>query len=579
MAFDFSTLITDRSPEDLQALQDLLATPMADWTAEQLAEFNLAVSKGAYNYTDLNRVTACMDYLNEVLTGLGYVTGYQRVVVPHQEPEPVGPLPEGYTQLEYIESTGTQYIDTGYIPNQDSRITIKAVPMSSAETGDGSGFIPYGAGISNSSKAFECYSSLGQYEFNYDGQYSFVGSASVGSVLEIDHNKNIVSLCSNGEKQNINFTYATFSCPYTLTLFALHRASILRGLLRLYSCQIYDNGTITRYFVPCKNPYGEVGLYDLVSNVFFGNAGTGSFIAGPEPGVLPDGYTELEYIRGTGTQYIDTQFQPNQDTKVVIDIVGPPANTTARYLISAQNGSIVYQMMSQHGGTQVYDYYGTSAQIVGGIPTTSRIILDKDKNHFSAGTVSFTHPTGNFSVGYNLYIFAQNNRGSTDQTRIAQMDLYSCKIYNNDTLARDFVPCKDASNVVGLYDLVNCMFYQNVGTGTFTAGPEVQPPESTPDPEPEPVLDPYTWYESDTPTQEQMTQYLANVEALKRTLTLADNAPELPSDMDGLTTQAANHIEEILSMINLYLLVLQRVFLRSGMAWAVSGGPGFYFAN
>ncbi len=67
MAFDFSTLITDRSPEDLQALRDLLATPMADWTAEQLAEFNRAASKGAYNYTDLNRVTQCMEYINKRL--------------------------------------------------------------------------------------------------------------------------------------------------------------------------------------------------------------------------------------------------------------------------------------------------------------------------------------------------------------------------------------------------------------------------------------------------------------------------------------------------------------------------------
>lgn len=386
MAFDFSTLITDRSPEDLQALRDLLDTPMADWTAEQLAEFNRAVSKGSYNYTDLNRVIAAMDDINERLTQAGYVTGYQRIQAPHKTPEPASPLPEGYTQLEYIESTGTQYIDTGFVPNQDSRVYLKVMPMSDAETGDGSGFIPYGAGISMQSQAFECYSSLGQYEFNYDGQYSFVGSASVGSVLEIDHNKNIVSLCSNGEKQNINFTYATFSCPYTLTLFALHRASILRGLLRLYGCQIYDNGTITRYFVPCKNSSGEVGLFDISQGIFYGNDGTGSFVAGPE----------------------------------------------------------------------------------------------------------------------------------------------------------------------------------------------VQP---APAPEPEPVLDPYTWYESDTPTQAQMTQYLANVEALKGALTLADNAPELPPDMDGLTTQEANHIEEILVMINFYLLALQRVFLRSGMAWAVSGGPGFYFAN
>lgn len=86
MSFDFSTLVTDRSQADLETLRALLAVPLADWTAEQLAEFNQALSKGAYNYTDLNRVTACMDYLNEVLTGLGYETGYQRIVV---HPAPV----------------------------------------------------------------------------------------------------------------------------------------------------------------------------------------------------------------------------------------------------------------------------------------------------------------------------------------------------------------------------------------------------------------------------------------------------------------------------------------------------------
>lgn len=71
MAFDFSALITDRSQGDLDALRNLLATPMEDWTADQLAAFSRAKDRGAYNYTDLTRVTQCMDYLNEVLTGLG----------------------------------------------------------------------------------------------------------------------------------------------------------------------------------------------------------------------------------------------------------------------------------------------------------------------------------------------------------------------------------------------------------------------------------------------------------------------------------------------------------------------------
>ena len=33
-------------------------------------------------------------------------------------------LPSGYKRLEYIQSSGTQYIDTGFKPNQDTGITI-----------------------------------------------------------------------------------------------------------------------------------------------------------------------------------------------------------------------------------------------------------------------------------------------------------------------------------------------------------------------------------------------------------------------------------------------------------------------
>lgn len=79
--FDFSTLITDRAAADLENLRALLSTPMEDWTAEQLAQFNQAISKGAYNYTDLNRVTACMEYLDKTLRSYGYETGYQPLIV------------------------------------------------------------------------------------------------------------------------------------------------------------------------------------------------------------------------------------------------------------------------------------------------------------------------------------------------------------------------------------------------------------------------------------------------------------------------------------------------------------------
>lgn len=89
MPFDFTTLITDRSQGDLEAIESLLDFPVSKWTAEQLAEFNLARAKGSYNYTDLNRVTEAMEYLDESLRGYGYDTGYVPIVIQHKEQQSV----------------------------------------------------------------------------------------------------------------------------------------------------------------------------------------------------------------------------------------------------------------------------------------------------------------------------------------------------------------------------------------------------------------------------------------------------------------------------------------------------------
>ena len=52
------------------------------------------------------------------------------------------------------------------------------------------------------------------------------------------------------------------------------------------------------------------------------------------------------------------------------------------------------------------------------------------------------------------------------------MALYYCRIFDGDTLLRDYIPCINASGAVGLYDLVGRQFYGNAGTGAFT-GSEV----------------------------------------------------------------------------------------------------------
>lgn len=81
-----------------------------------------------------------------------------------------------------------------------------------------------------------------------------------------------------------------------------------------------------------------------------------------------------------------------------------------------------------------------------------------------------TNTASTFESTVNLLICAGNTGGNVDNYTKAKV--YSCKIYDNGTLARDFIPCKNASGLVGLWDDVNNTFYSNAGSGTFTAGPE-----------------------------------------------------------------------------------------------------------
>lgn len=71
-------LVTDRTQADVSSLSSLLrAIQKGTASQEQIAEFLLARHRGAYNHTDLNRVTLALEYLHQILTEKGYITGYQ----------------------------------------------------------------------------------------------------------------------------------------------------------------------------------------------------------------------------------------------------------------------------------------------------------------------------------------------------------------------------------------------------------------------------------------------------------------------------------------------------------------------
>lgn len=72
------------------------------------------------------------------------------------------------------------------------------------------------------------------------------------------------------------------------------------------------------------------------------------------------------------------------------------------------------------------------------------------------------------------------------------------------------------------------------------------------------------WSGSDTPTDTDMAQYLANVAALRRRIAVKPTTPALPMDMAGLDYEGANTIEQTLADLNELLTNAQRALYYSG---------------
>lgn len=276
-------LIYDRTAEDVERALALAKKAEAGTLTDTEKTEWLAGMKGCYNAADMNRVEAAVQTLAAELNAAWYPAAVEPVLKGGSR------LPSGYTELEYIQSSGTQYIDTGIKPNQDTSIEIEAIPSAVGETYLGEGFCPYAAGVSNNDSAFECYTSQDQYEFDYDGQIVYLATATVGDVLKINHSKNVVSLTVNGADVYTQiFEYKSFESPYTLTLFARHRASLVYSKGKIKKCKIKSGDTLVRDFYPAKSINGTVGLFDIVNDVFYTNAGSGVFTAGAEISALED---------------------------------------------------------------------------------------------------------------------------------------------------------------------------------------------------------------------------------------------------------------------------------------------------
>lgn len=170
--------------------------------------------------------------------------------------------------MDYIKNVSGGYIDTQFKPNSNTRI-VTCMNWYTAATNN----FAFGSGDSYNSNNIELYSNGSQFEVHYSGN-AFIGSYTAGKFFNFDQNKgNIVITNEDGTANSTyNFGTKTFSCNYTLYVFALHRASVLTCSYS-QACKyfdVYDNGTCVRKLKACYDKNSSaIGLYDILNKKFY----------------------------------------------------------------------------------------------------------------------------------------------------------------------------------------------------------------------------------------------------------------------------------------------------------------------
>ena len=234
---------------------------------------------------------------------------------------PSSGLPAGYTQVEYVENNTLAYIDTGFKPNQDTRIIAEMQVVTSTsynphfgcdgwETYNGirmgyesgiNGTLHVKYGNNNGWTVYpNVHGDLNKHTYDWNKNYFYMDGSLVGS-----------------------YTYGNFQTTSNLGIFfVIENGSPTSQYIcygRVYSFKIYDDGTLVRDFVPCtRDSDSKAGVYDIVNDVFYSSANSGYELIAPQTGytysVTIQGLENGDTTRITWDNGIHTDFNVGNGT-------------------------------------------------------------------------------------------------------------------------------------------------------------------------------------------------------------------------------------------------------------------------
>ncbi len=357
----------------------------------------------------------------------------------------VPPTPvETYTRLSYIECNGTQYIDLGYVVQENDVIEIRYIPT-----------------VQESGRFYGTVDSTGHsiyWSFSQGDGYARFGQKSSKSI-----NEGIESSFCILQKGSVSIDTYTTTLTYSampttpIYLFACYEEgqAINKASFRCRGFSIHnDNGDVMRLLPYKRDSDGVIGMLDEVSRRFFTNNGEGVFIAGSAM-VLPDGYTFIEEVSFNADTLYDMGLITSEDS---IDIQYKREDTSSsQYLYGITNSNNTASVTAYLASNGAWRF---GSQLVR--PNTA----DKNVHHTTIANGAAMHD-GSAMVMNTSPAFVTANTvvlgGYRDASGITTKGYIGKVLYIrvNDGTKIDWLPCKRLSDgMEGFWDCVTQTFIE-----------------------------------------------------------------------------------------------------------------------
>ena len=411
-------------------------------------------------------------------------------------------LPEfSYEKLDYIESSRKQFIRTDYIPKTTTRIELEASFSGTFQASGGSIFSCADTDYRFSLNFGDVTSTANKVYPWVELKYASGGTAYPLDVTNVRTRKSLIVMESgNFSYGGLTETIATKSTNNQDVLYicgSKTKTPFKSYDMKIYSCKLYEGDVLIKDFVPaCRYPDEKTGLYDLVGNVFYENGGTEEFKKGShlawieknnneiqeesiyllETKKVPKTYQKVEYIEGNGNQYIDTGVlshdKINTEMKYALSVIPSSSERFALFGTWVNNPYVVRVQL----GNQIVFFKqvdGTYAALTTTLDTNIHTVKTVNDNlYYDNQIIPINKTVSSFTGQTTITVLAQHQ--SIKYAHVGKVKVYSFKIYNEEELIRDYIPCyRRIDGEAGLYDMVEEKFYSNIGKGTFTIGPEV----------------------------------------------------------------------------------------------------------